>query len=141
MEFLINNWLSIVTLVGGAIAFLSERAKRREEVLTAKGDAVEKMRSLYLSFVEDSEKKMQEFRSTIAELEEALEISSETNKAQAKVIEGLRAELKAAKEAREALALELEAAKSASADIASRIGAIESKTFKKKKVSNNETEG
>lgn len=72
LEFIVNNWLSVATLVGGATAFIVERNKRNVEVDSVKADVMEKMRTVYLGFVEDSERKLQELQKTISSLRETI---------------------------------------------------------------------
>ena len=75
LNYLIDNMLPIVIAIGGAIAWLSERRKRKAdiasvEVVTAQGNAevFQKMRNSYNEFVLDLNTRLDELRNENAEL-------------------------------------------------------------------------
>ena len=75
LNYLIDNMLPIVIAIGGAIAWLSERRKRKAdiasvEVVTAQGNAevFQKMRNSYNEFVQDLNTRLDELRNENAEL-------------------------------------------------------------------------
>ena len=75
LNWLMDNVLSILIAAGGAIAWLSERRKRKAdiagvEVVTAQGNAevFQKMRNSYNEFVLDLNTRLDELRNENAEL-------------------------------------------------------------------------
>ena len=79
LNYLIDNLLPIAIAIGGAIAWLSERRKRKAdiagvEVITAQGNAevFQKMRNSYNEFVLDLNARLDELRNENAELKEEI---------------------------------------------------------------------
>src|SRR5574344_575762 len=75
LNYLIDNMLPIAIAIGGAVAWLSERRKRKAdiagvEVVTAQGNAevFQKMRNSYNEFVLDLNTRLDELRKENAEL-------------------------------------------------------------------------
>ena len=75
LNYIIDNMLPIMIAIGGAIAWLSERRKRKAdiasvEVVTAQGNAevFQKMRNSYNEFVLDLNTRLDELRNENAEL-------------------------------------------------------------------------
>lgn len=79
LNYIIDNMLPIAIAIGGAIAWLSERHKRKAdiasvEVVTAQGNAevFQKMRNSYNEFVLDLNARLDELRNENAELKEEI---------------------------------------------------------------------
>ena len=79
LNYLIDNLLPIAIAIGGAIAWLSERRKRKAdiagvEVVTAQGNAevFQKMRNSYNEFVLDLNTRLDELRSENEELKKEI---------------------------------------------------------------------
>ena len=79
LNWLMDNVLSILIAAGGAIAWLSERRKRKAdiagvEVVTAQGNAevFQKMRNSYNEFVLDLNTRLDELRNENAELKKGI---------------------------------------------------------------------
>ena len=79
LNYLIDNMLPIAIAIGGAIAWLSERRKRKAdiagvEVVTAQGNAevFQKMRNSYNEFVLDLNTRLDELRSENEELKKEI---------------------------------------------------------------------
>ena len=79
LNYLIDNMLPIAIAIGGAIAWFSERRKRKAdiagvEVVTAQGNAevFQKMRNSYNEFVLDLNTRLDELRSENEELKKEI---------------------------------------------------------------------
>ena len=79
LNYLIDNMLPIAIAIGGAVAWLSERRKRKAdiagvEVVTAQGNAevFQKMRNSYNEFVLDLNTRLDELRSENEELKKEI---------------------------------------------------------------------